>query len=1354
MEALNARYLKPYVPDIIVESLLSPGKLESGIEGSLLFADLSGFTSMSEKLARLGRRGGEKLAEIINNCFNPLLELVLARNGDVIKFGGDALLILFRGENKTARAFDCAVELFDWISNNSRIDTPAGEFNLGIHAGISDGRIFNLIVGESRRDLLFCGDTVEKAYSAADIANLGQIVVTSRTAGNLPGIKFNKIDSDYFLYQYKDEPIRNYFSGHCRVKAIDPHPDLQLEQFIDKELKERLYYNKGRIEGEHRIITSLFIGVNSLRKNLENDPGTALSSIQNYFVNINDIITKNGGYIARIDSSPGSEKILVFFGAPRCHGNDAQNCLRAILEIESALKNLNRDFNSPVTHRYGVNSGLCFVGDVGGKIRREYTAMGDAINLAARLMSNAEYGNALVGEETSKTCLRTHIFKDSGEIEVKGKEKPVRTFLLVGEQVERQSDTVMIGRDQELSRIKEYIEDIKNENPRLLVILGEPGAGKSLLCGKLRILAAENGIDHFEGNCFKLPEKTAYGPIKAIISALLGLGKKSSQKEKRLSLQRILKELDELEWEPLIAPLLDYFPAAPPHLKNLPEETKKSKIGNILCRIICEAGERDNTIIIIEDIQWIDSASYDIVRLLTESPDRPGLLFIGRPGNILDELNELVRPEKIELGALTPENSEKLFLSVLGGAKPGEEILQNVVEKSGGNPFYLEEMAKAYDELGEARFDRADTVPSGIESVITARIDNLSEMVKKTVRTASVIGRVFGYQVLKEIFPDRARTGKLRDYLNELAGLDLTPVERIQPVLEYIFKHILTQEVAYNGLSFSARKSLHTKAAEYFASRKRLVKRNPETVAGHFLLAEEHAKALPYLVLSGSKAASEFANKEAFEYFGKALETAIKVKDKKYLIESIRNRGLLARDTAQYKLAENDFIKLGKLSVDDRKLQADSERELSFIYRMTGEYDKASESLNRLENILPDDIPNRVFCLNGHAEVARRGGKLPECRQLLLEALSLMENNDIDQGLSATVNNNLGICHWSLGRLKDAEDYYKTALRLYRKLKDLGGQSKIINNLGIISEELGKLQLAASSYEKAEKIFKRIGASRSEAYACANLGTNLLSRGYLQKATAKLFRAREIFDNIGDRHSSAYTLGDLGYIRFREGDIETAKQLIGEAINRGSELKDNELILESGIRMSKLDIYSGIKEINDIERLISMAREAGSSELEIKARAAKSSALLITGDMATLKAQINCTEKIEEFKNYPELRLELSVIKLIIEYIGGDNREALKILKKSLSECFSRDLALIISDLRAAGVACNIMSDIPEKTMMKIGQYITRPTLEMDQNETEKYRGFQKRLDEFYKTAVSVANNRAAKSVPTAESQV
>ncbi|UCE67019.1 MAG: tetratricopeptide repeat protein [Candidatus Zixiibacteriota bacterium] len=1344
MHKLNIKYLLPYVSNNIIDSLSSKGRTEIVLEGSLVFADISGFTAMSEKLAGMGRIGGEKLAEIINRCFNPLLDVVFAWGGDVIKFGGDAFLVLFQGDNKSERALGCAVDLIDWISENSKIETPAGDFNLGIHAGISEGKIFSYIIGKTRKDHLFCGGTVEKAYAAADVADLGQIALTREASKNLKGVSFKDINDEYFIFQHAKKIRNNEKSLPQRGSAGKKLSEKELEAFIDKRLKEQLYYNNGHIDGEHRIITTLFIGINSLRKNLEKNPDRSLKTIQNYFEVLSGIITKNGGFLARIDSSSVSEKILIFFGAPNCFGNDARNCLRAVLEIEYVLKQLNEHLIHPIRHRYGINTGLCFVGDVGGEIRREYTAMGDAINLAARLMSGAEYGEILVGEETEKTCRDDFKFKSQAEIRVKGKKKPVRTFLLTAEKERFQTDAVMIGRDPELKRAEYYIDKIKNNDRDTMLITGEPGAGKSLLCLKLKALAAEKGVTCYEGACYRQPEKTSYGPVKSIFLEILNLGKKSSQKERRAALQRRLKNLDEYEWESLIAPLLDYFPPVPPHLKNLPEETKKNKIESIICRLICGATGQSNAVIIIEDIQWIDNASFEIIKLLLKSNDAPGLLFVGRPDDISEELKNLADLDVIELGALTLESSRELFLAVLKDRRPDESIINNVIEKSGGNPFYLEEMAKAFVELGEDRFSRPENIPSGIESVITARIDNLGEMEKKTVRTASIIGRVFGYQVLKEIFPDRSRIGMLRDYLNKLVRLDLTPLERVQPVLEYIFKHILTQEVAYNGLSFSARKSLHIKTAEYFASRKRLVKRTPETIAGHFIKAEEFGKALPYLILAGKKAASEFANKEAFEYFGKSLETAEKLNRGEYVIESLKNRGLLAKDTAEYQRAVSDLRRLETLAGDNVELKSFSARELSFIYRMMGDYDKAAVSLSELERTIPDDIPARVFCLNGRAEIARRSGKLPQCRELLLKALDIIGKYEIDRGLIATVFNNLGICHWSLGKLKDAESHYKTALKYYKKQKNLGGQSKIINNLGIISDELGKLHHAASSYEKAEKIFKRIGASRSEAYACANLGTNLMSRGHLTKALEKLFRAKEIFDRIGDQHSSAYTLGDIGFVRYRQGDIEKARELNGAAINKATELNDEELILESRIRRGRIEVYSEKAEMTEIEKLIDMARKAGSSELEIKATILRIYAYFISSDMRTVRNTLNQIDTLEEIKNYPELRLELAVLRIASEYSQGDREKALKLLKDSIRESSSRDLALVVSDLSAVGNACNLMQKIPEKTGLTIGRYNSRPISGLNESEIEKYRAFQRRTIEFYRKSIESTLNNAA----------
>ena len=223
---------------------------------------------------------------------------------------------------------------------------------------------------------------------------------------DLTDVEFEKKDGDYLVCRdVRETNSRNieHPAGHGRPELP---AGLELNPFVDPRLREQLHYNKGIIDGEHRIITNLFIGVSSLRKNLENNRELSFHAIEKYFESLNRIITDNGGSLARIDTGPSSEKILIFFGAPKCFGNDAQNCLRAVIEMESALKKLNRDFHFPVTHKYGINSGLCFVGDVGGIKRKEYTAMVDAINRVAHVMGMKTIAEHIESEETFKALQR------------------------------------------------------------------------------------------------------------------------------------------------------------------------------------------------------------------------------------------------------------------------------------------------------------------------------------------------------------------------------------------------------------------------------------------------------------------------------------------------------------------------------------------------------------------------------------------------------------------------------------------------------------------------------------------------------------------------------------------------------------------------------------------------------------------------------------------------------------------------------------------------------------------------------------------------------------------------------------
>jgi len=1330
-------YIKPYIPDILINSNLPTDRSAGNIiiSGSLVFADLSGFTAMSEKLAGLGRLGGEKLANIMNDCFNSLLGLVFKLDGDIIKFGGDAFLALFHGRDSAQRAFQCAANLIFWINRHGRISTPVGDFTLGIHVGISQGEIFNLVLGKNRREHLFCGLTVEQAYAAADAASLGELALTPDAAGKIADLKTAKTDDGFRLC--KNLEMSKRLEPSRRIELTGVNDISYLENFLISGLKPQLHYNNGVIEGEHRVLTSLFIGVNSLRKNLESDLDKSIAAIDEYFIAVNDIIQKHGGAFARLDSSGASEKMLIFFGAPISSGRDAQNCLKAALEIKAVLPELNKNFIQPIVHRYGINTGLCFVGDVGGESRREYTAMGDAINLAARLMSKAGYGEILVGEETLKLCGNDFSTRDGGLVNVKGKKEPIRLNYLEKETEKENSRELIVGREKELQAAGAFIDKIKNGIQSLLIISGEPGAGKSLLCSKIKQLAARAGLACVEGACYKHAEKTPLGPLKEILAGLLDLDSRSSQKQRRLAIYEQMKAIGESEWLPLIAPLLDYYPPAPPELKNLPEDIKQKKIHDILVRLICEINKNKKTLVIIEDIQWIDDSSYEISKALITRPHAPGLMFISRPGKVYDEISRIPGVEAFELKGLSAEDSRRLFLTILEGIIPNEEIIHQVIEKSGGNPFYLEEMAKAFRELGPEKFSAADNIPSGIESVITARIDNLGEMVKKTVRTASVIGRIFAHDVLKAIFPDKQRSARLSQYLEELAHLDLTPLERRQPILEYFFKHILTQEVAYNGLSFSARKALHQKTAEYHAGRKRSIKREPEVIARHYLLAEMPEKALPYLYLAGKKAADEFANSEALGFFEKVIEIAESQDNNEYLINALQSRGELVKHIGNLKLAEADYLRFKGLTAGDVNLAAIALRRLSEIYRLTAEYDKAENTIDELNSLLPDDIPTRVFCLNGKAEITRRGGKLQACREQLLEALELCENHEVPEQLIATIYNNLGVCHWSLGKLKESANYYKSAQALYKRLKDLSGQSKVTNNLGIISDEMGKLHQAARSYEKAEKIFKRIGALRMQAFACANWGTNLSARGYLNQAEEKLLTAREIFERIGDNHALGYAVGDLGLLYYRKGDIDEAKAYFEDSLKRAKILKDDEFILASKLRLARMRLFEGVSFIEEATRLLEETHKVGSVELVIKALILKGFNELVSVGDDNYKHTLAQIRGMKELDDYPELELESAKIEILANTLLNQKPAAAKILNSALKKSVARDLAIMASELFIAGQGCQLIEFIPQQISAKIEGFYKRLQNNIDLADFEKLKITSRRRVEFLRSFIS-----------------
>ncbi len=1289
-----------------------------------MFADLSGFTALSEKLAVVGRIGAEKLAGIINDCFSPLLEIVFYHNGDVIKFGGDSFLVFFTGDDHIKRAFTCGRLLISWVDEHGRIATPEGEIKLGIHVGLSAGKPFNLLLGKpgGRRDHLFCGPAVEQAYAAADKAGLGEMVITGEAARvlNLSGAK--EIEGGFSLYEFSALP-EEY--GRCRRKSEGKLKKIpaEMSEFLIVGLEDLLSAGGGTVEGEHRILTSLFIGVESLRRNLEKDSAMATAALADYFDLINNALVRFEGALGRIDSTPAGEKILAFFGAPKSSGRDAANALRAALQIERGLEKVNRIFPIPVKHRYGINTGVCYVGDVGGHDRREYTAMGDAINLAARLMSKADPGRILCGEQTVRLAGRGFNFAPSIDLQVKGKTKSVVARPLIGYEGTEGGNEDLVGREHELNRGMEFVRRTNPDTPKVLAISGEPGIGKSAICARLISYARQIGLKVASGACFKGTEQVPYEPLTMILCGLLDLKENSTSRERHQALHDLLSSIEETDWEPLLAPLLDYSLAVPLELANLPDNIKQDKIRSLICRLIAEVNRKHKSLIFIEDIQWIDNATFEILRNLQADNDSPPILLAVRPSAICEQIKGWPNTELIELGHLAPLNSRRLFLAKLAGRPIEESLVDRIVEKSAGNPFYLEEMARAFAELGPEKIFSGDGIPTSIEAVITARIDNLEGPIKRTLRAASVIGRIFALKVLQAIHPDSRSAGVIRNHLRELSGLDLTPLERNHPIVEYIFKHILTQEVAYNGLSFAIRRDLHRRIADYYAGKKSGRLKNPELPARHYLLAGSQTEALPYLFMAAQKASARFATVEAMEFYDQAMAIARNIDDRSYLLEISRQRGKLAKQIGDYDKAIADFNQLKSIGENDEQVK-ESLQELSEIYRTTAAYETALKTIEELETSFPNDFHVKAFCLDSRGTIERRLGNLQRSLVLHSQAEEIFREHELPSAIQASVHNNIGICLWTIGELEKAESHYKKALTLYRRLKDLHGQSKVINNLGIISDKAGKLKKAAAAYTKAEKIFKRIGAARSQALACANLGTNLTSRGYLGEAMNKLNEALNIFRRIGDRHCLALSFGDLGYAMFYAGRFEGAIANMEKSIELANELGENELATENSIRLNRMLLLCG-REVNRvISDLAAKGAEIGSKELEANARILQAWHALFNGNLEPLKESLAVIRR--EFAEIESLetRLEIEEISAALTGLMGDYSAAAKIIDKAIACADRNDLVLSRFELGLLAAALPSGAKIRVKSRQKTESAVARIESSLSLEELAGFKSF------------------------------
>lgn len=880
-----------YLPRILVQADYKSLKNGKKVSGAILLADISGFTAFSEKLKGLGRKGSEEITRIVNSYFSPFLGIIFKYGGDLINFSGDALNVLFTDDKnlpaKEERAIAASWDMQQIIQNFGEIHTSVGVFKLGLHIGLHCGDFYVAELGEGTMGskLAMLGKVFNEVYEITDDAEAGEIIISNtflKTVKKFVTIAAKKTERNV-LKNFKK------ISGDIKLTPIKESPqDLSqlcqnlnyLIHYLPRGVMEKIKVDSefSGIIGEHRKSAILFLNIWGL--NIEKDL-KVINRLGSYYQDVQKIVNRYDGTISKIDFCTNGERLMIIFGAPIAHEDDERRSVNTALEILS----LSRQYKIPM--RIGINSGYIYAGDVGSSRRREYTVMGDEVNLAARLMEYSQENEIIISETVRSKIRGEYELSPLKSISIKGKEGTVNiSIVLKGISKEEiktkwfKESEAIIGRKNEKTLIEELIKEVNQSKGQIISITGEPGIGKSRLAREVFKNCESNNFKIFIGNCESFGKDMSYLPWQNILADYFNFQKAESREVRTKKMTERMMKIDPVlkEWTPIIGENIGLAIEETSFTKSLDAKLRQQRFFDLVLDLLTFEARQQPLLLIIDDLHWSDNASLLLINYFARNirEHRILLCLVFRP--IEQELpftkNEFHK--ELKLAEFSGEVIGDLIKSLLDVEEAPPTILNFITEKSHGNPLFIEEMIKVLIENGVITIDEGNlkveedlskiVIPDRLESLIMSRIDRLGEEVKNVIQYAAVIGKEFDYETLKAIF---LRKEILKDAFQTLTNFDLI----ISQKDGYEFKHIITQEVAYGSLAFETRKNLH-QAIGNFIEEKEQENLEPSfaILAHHFYNGEDWEKAFNYSIEAGDRAKKSYSNLEALAHYDRSLD--------------------------------------------------------------------------------------------------------------------------------------------------------------------------------------------------------------------------------------------------------------------------------------------------------------------------------------------------------------------------------------------------------------------------------------------------------------------------------------------------
>lgn len=1160
--------------------------------GVILFADIAGFTRLTENALRSdGTRGVEQLTGHINGLLGDLVDAAQSAGGDVLKFGGDAILVAFdsNGDDQgTLRNALAAASSMRFSISRYRRD---GMRSLSLHLGLAFGEWHEMIAGTHgvRREHFIWGEAITSAMRAADgVHTLPRVHCHARLFPVSMRRRFTRAGAG--SYDFTPE-LR--VSDRLPVTTHKTSPSAEnlvsLWDFLPIGLRREDAignFNPAR-SAEHRRVATVF-GFWKAPKDLV-DPGKSVALLNAIVSLVHTASESFGGMWVRSDPSSDKQKLLVLFGAMKSATDDVDRSLQFSEALHDGYTELRKTYTS-LRLSVGISTATVFTGFVGNARRREFTVMGDGVNLAARLASSASSHTTLCDQSTLNEASLFR-FASAGTLQLKNVRRPTPVFRPTANSG-GDPDGFNRGTIEHPDAMRQCLR-LWSEGRRHIAVSVDPGADSRLF---LRQFRERIGVTPDEVEITEFSPTDESVPGRAV-TRMIGQLRPDYLFQDSLEGARVVRLTSRLGLD-----------AAARELSR--------EIGDLATH---------RTLIVLEHLERVTELDRSVItNLISKSQVRVIAVEHALP-HIPDSA---VQEDCVRLGAVTREELTEVLTDSLTPAVPARGLVELLHKRSQGTAKVACTLLQHLVSRGLATRTRgkrpvwllrnadAIDIPNGLRAHYLQRIDRLTGDDKSILRAVAVLGdaaTTFGINALcREI-----TANTLSECLRGLANQGLIESRNVDSEDQYAIADPTCRQAVYETMSHQLRDEFHRRAALISSSAD---KPDPAQVGEHLFRARDPESA-QWLELAAHRARRHWSLGRARLYYRWALLSRqgqfkpefpaicppfpVHRSDRDLkLFESLAE---VLRLEGHYRDASRIHNWLSRISRDAGRLELSCNHQLvsARLDWYSGHYAKAGRQaraiLGTARRLKSKPLAAQAAFLLG--ETCRRTGRIDASLKALLEAQSLAKSTG-DRLLLADTLNALGLLHWNCGRLSEARDCFVSALQMLGGGGDPARRGQVANNLGILHEELGQLPQAQRYYERAFKIFERTGIRRHRAFSLGNLAN-------LHRHAARYERARSAYEEVdselrtmGEAHAAAYTVGNLGDLAREYGDLQTARTLYDSTLQFAGRAGDEELRAECLARIANVHLLEGRHDLatRHIRSALRSAKISKSREFALYAR--------------------------------------------------------------------------------------------------------------------------------------------------------